>query len=238
MNRPPVLLCACIVLALPLRIASAAMTAGSEESVDQKTQTALGLDADPKHGATLFAANCVKCHGGQGQGDASRGIPALAGQRFAYLVRQLANFAGEQRDSVTMHQVVSQAPLRDPQAWADLAAYLNAAPPIPAAATGPGTDVALGRGIFHEQCASCHHADARGDQPGFVPSLRNQHYAYLRSQLHKIAADYRHNVDENLVRFFAGFDDREIDATADYLSRLRGPGEDRRKMRSNGVVVD
>ena len=195
-------------------------------------------DADPKRGAVLFAANCAKCHGQNGHGDAARVIPALAGQRFAYLVRQLSNFAGEQRDSVAMHQVVAQAPLRDPQSWVDIAAYMNAAPVIPAATPGKGTDVALGRGIFHEQCTSCHRADARGGDDGLVPSLRNQHYAYLRSQLHKIAADYRHNVDENLVRFFASFDAREIDATADYLSRLRGPGAERRKMRGNGVLVD
>jgi hypothetical protein len=48
----------------------------------------------------------------------------------------------------------------------------------------------------------------------------------------------RHNVDEDLVRFMRGFDARDIDATADYLSRLRGRGAVHRIMRNDGVVVD
>jgi subtilisin family serine protease len=36
----------------------------------------------------------------------------------------------------------------------------------------------------------------------------------------------------------AAFDDDDILATADYLSRLRGPGAVHKIMRDNGVVVD
>jgi hypothetical protein len=56
--------------------------------------------------------------------------------------------------------------------------------------------------------------------------------------MHKLAEGYRHNADEDLVRFLRGFDDRDMSATADYLSRLTGAGKDRKKMRDNGVVVD
>ena len=210
----------------------------SEESVDRATQTALSLDAHPDRGAAQFDLYCVRCHDSQAQGDARTGIPALAGQRFAYVVRQLANFAGGERDSGSMHAVVSQKELREPQTWVDIAAYLNRIPLSNRAQTGDGTRLALGRGIFHEQCATCHRGDAHGDSDGFVPSLRNQHYHYLVNQLHKLGAGYRHNVDENLVRFIASFDDQDIKATADYLSRLRGPGAVHKVMRNNGVVVD
>jgi hypothetical protein len=57
-------------------------------------------------------------------------------------------------------------------------------------------------------------------------------------QLHKLGEGRRHNVDENLVRFLRSFDDRDMDATADYLSRLRGPGAVHKVMRDDGVVVD
>ena len=78
--------------------------------------------------------------------------------------------------------------------------------PVPATVeTGDGAHVALGRGIFHEQCASCHREDARGDDDGFVPALRTQHSPYLVSQMHKLADGHRHNVDENLVRFLRSF---------------------------------
>jgi cytochrome c553 len=210
----------------------------SQESVDRATQTALSLDANPDRGAAQFDHYCVTCHGSQAQGDAGVGIPALAGQRFAYLVRQLANFVGEERDSGTMHAVVSQTELREPQTWVDIAAYLNRVPMSNRTQTGDGTRLGLGRGIFHEQCASCHRRDAHGDGDGFVPSLRNQHYHYLVNQLRKLGEAYRHNVDENLVRFIGSFDDQDVRATADYLSRLRGPGAVHKVMRNDGIVVD
>ena len=210
----------------------------SQESVDRATQTALSLDAHPDRGAAQFSHHCVTCHGSQAQGDAGTGIPALAGQRFAYLVRQLANFVGDQRDNGSMHAVVSQTELREPQIWVDIAAYLNRVPMSNRRQTGDGSRLGLGGGIFREQCASCHQRDAHGDEDGFVPSLRNQHYRYLLDQLRKLGEGYRHNVDENLVRFLRSLDDEDIRATADYLSRLRGPGAVQKVMRHDGVVVD
>ncbi|MFI4889821.1 MAG: c-type cytochrome [Steroidobacterales bacterium] len=209
-----------------------------EGQVDRVTRAALKLDADPKRGAETFGQVCAHCHGAKAHGNATRAIPALAGQRFAYLVRQLANFAGGERDSATMHRIVSEPRLRDPQAWVDVAAYLNALPVAPFEVTGDGSGAALGRGIFHEQCSSCHRADAHGDDAGFVPALRNQHYSYLVSQMHKLASGARHNADEDLVRFIRSLEDSDIAAVADYLSRLRGPGADRKHMRDDGVVVD
>ncbi len=210
----------------------------SEEAVDRETQAALALDVHPDRGAAQFARYCASCHGSQAQGDASRAIPSLAGQRFTYLVRQLANFAGGERDSDTMHQVVSRQEMRKPQNWVDIAVYLNKTAPLQRAQTGDGMDLALGKGIFHEQCASCHRADAHGNGDGFVPSLRHQHYAYLVIQMHKLGEGNRHNVDENLKRFLQSFDDRDMNATADFLSRLRGPGAVHKVMRNDGVVVD
>jgi cytochrome c553 len=210
----------------------------SEESVDRATQAALALDAHPDRGLRQFASFCASCHGSAAQGDAGRVIPSLAGQRFTYLVRQLANFAGQERDSDTMHQVVSAKELRNPQSWVDIAAYLNRTARSQGAQSGDGTDLALGGAIFHEECASCHRSDAHGNGDGYVPSLRNQHYSYLVSQMHKIGEGHRHNVDENLMRFLHSFEARDMNATADYLSRLRGPGAVHKKMRSDGVVVD
>jgi cytochrome c553 len=104
--------------------------------------------------------------------------------------------------------------------------------------TGDGASVALGRGIFHEQCVSCHQADASGDREGFVPSLRNQNYKYLVGQLHKLAEGHRHNVDRNLVFLVGSLDDSDIAAVADYLSRQRGVVRAHDHMLSNGVVVN
>jgi len=210
----------------------------SDEAVDRATKAALELDAHPERGAAEFRQSCARCHGLDAEGNAGRAIPALAAQRFRYIVRQLANFAGDERDSPTMHHVVMQKELREPQTWVDIAAYLNNVPITRQAQTGDGAHVGLGRGIFHEQCATCHRADAHGDSDGFVPSLRNQHYDYLVDQLHKLAEGSRHNVDEDLIRFWRSLEDQDVRATADYLSRLRGPGNVHKTMRHDGNVVD
>lgn len=209
-----------------------------EEWVDDRTQTALALDVHRQRGAALFHEHCARCHGSEAGGNAQRGIPALAGQRFAYLVRQLASFAGEQRESATMHHVLAGPGLHNPQVWADIAGFLNRQSMSEPVTHGDGLEVSLGGAIFHEQCASCHRPEAQGDAEGFVPSLRHQHYAYLVTQLHRIGHGDRHNVDENLVRFLHSFDEREIEAVADYLSRLDGRGPRTPHMRSDGTVLD
>ena len=200
--------------------AAAAAAAASTGSAAVSAQAIPLAAAHADSGAGQFRAHCARCHGPQGYGAAKQAIPALAGQRYTYLVAQLGNFAAGARDSDTMHRVVSQKALREPQVRADIAAYLNAAEPSTLPATGDGADVALGRGIFHEQCAACHGADARGSEAAAVPSLRHQHYSYLVAQIHMIAAGYRHNIDENLEFFLRSLDERDVSATADYLSRL------------------
>lgn len=217
---------------------SAPLLPASEQRVDDLVQTARSLDAEPRHGGSLFRAQCVQCHGRAALGDPGRGIPALAGQRQAYIVRQLANFVEHDRDSDLMHQVVARDQIREPQAWVDLAAYLNGLPVMKNPEHGDGSLLEFGEGVFREQCASCHEEDARGDDDGFVPSLRNQHYSYLLKQTRALAENHRRNVDPNLVLFMANLKSDELTGLADYLSRLSGPVKDRLRMRDNGVVGD
>ena len=210
----------------------------SPERVDQLIKTALDLDAKPGHGEVLYKANCSSCHGPAGFGNASQVIPALAGQRQAYLIKQLADFTELERDATQMHNVTARFELSEPQAWADLAAYINKLPVTLIPQTGDGEGVALGEASFRQWCASCHEADGRGDDDGFVPSLRNQHYSYLVRETRSLAAGHRLNVDPDLVRFLDSLAADEITALADYMSRLRGPVRDRAKMRDNGQVGD
>ena len=48
----------------------------------------LGPGTDLERGERLYADNCVDCHGPAGAGDAEKHIPAIAGQHYAYLLRQ------------------------------------------------------------------------------------------------------------------------------------------------------
>ena len=228
-------------LALPIGAAAwlcAAPAQATERRVDDLVHTARSLDAMPARGKSIFRRQCRQCHGADALGDRTRAIPALAGQRQAYLIRQLADFAEQDRDSAEMHGVMTRAWLRQPQAWADLAAYLNGLPVNVTPERGDGKWLELGEGVYREQCASCHEEDARGDDDGFIPSLRNQHYSYLLRQMHGLADDHRRNVDQELVLFLANLKEDEQKGLADYLSRMTGPVKDRLRMRDNGVVGD
>jgi len=217
---------AALVLSIGLLMprAAAAESTGdrpASDSTDQRARSALPLLADTDNGRSLFDRHCRRCHGANAYGDADLGYPVLAGQRFAYLVRQLAAFAVETRDSPTMHRSMLPPTVRTPQAWVDIAAYVTALPPPRFNRVGDGERTNAGRIMFHERCALCHGDDARGDDDHFVPSLRNQHYPYLVSQIVGLAEDHRHNVDRELVRYLQELNGRDIEVLADYLSRLR-----------------
>jgi cytochrome c553 len=216
----------------------AASAVASPTRVDQLVRTALQLDPNASHGAALYLQNCARCHGQGAIGDPRNVIPALAAQREAYLIKQLADFTELEREGQEMHGVVARSPLNEPQTLADLAAYLSHLPATRAVETADGKGVELGEAIFQEQCAACHEKDARGDDDGFVPSLRDQHYSYLVRQLRALAASHRLNVDADLVRFIDSLDTEEMTAVADYLSRLREPVRDRAKLRDDGKVRD
>lgn len=210
----------------------------SEETADRVNPSADRRQAHPDQGAKLFLQYCSPCHGSKGEGDGDRPVPTLAGQRFAYLVRQMSHFGSITRDRAATYHVASTKPVSTPQTWIDIAAYLNRLPPTSGAKTGDGMNVELGLGIFHEQCRTCHESDAGGDKEGLVPSLRNQHYTYLVNEMHVLADGRGPDADQGLVLFMRSFTDGDITAVADYLSRLYGPGRPHPKMLSNGVLVN
>jgi cytochrome c553 len=224
-----------IAIAAAALLSSVSLLA-SPTRVDQLVRNALQLDPNIKRGAGQYEVHCARCHRQGAVGDARNVIPALAGQREAYLIKTLADFAELERSSEEMHAIVSKAAINEPQAWADLAGYLSQLPVVRLPETSDGEGVELGEAIFQEQCASCHEEDARGDDDGFIPSLRDQHYSYLVRQMRSLAASHRLNVDADLVRFIDSLDTEEITAVSDYLSRLRGPVRDRAKLRDDGAL--
>lgn len=219
-----------------LALLAAPSSDASPLTIDEKVRNTLQLDQDTENGRKLYEKHCARCHGPRALGSAAKVIPSLAGQRRAYLVKQLADFSALERFSREMHSVVAQPELANEQAWADLSAYLNSLPRADFPATGDGRDLELGEAIFQDQCASCHEEDARGDDDGFVPSLRDQHYSYLVRQIRSIGSWHRLNVDSDFVRYIDSLDTEEANAVADYLSRLRGPVRDRDRMNEDGTV--
>ena len=144
---------------------------------------------------------CTSCHGNDGLGDDAMGTPRLAGQGFAFLAKQLEDFAADKRMDTTMFIMNNNAKGLTPQDRKDVAAFA-------ASMGGPltGSDMKavkelgsvpvgvryLGKSLAQygsyergiPACHSCHGYNGRGAYPVY-PRLANQKYVYLVNQLKK-----------------------------------------------------
>lgn len=57
----------------------------------------LGDGQNLAYGKDVYGRLCASCHGSSGQGDDAREVPRLAGQHYAYLLRQLYDAVGGRR---------------------------------------------------------------------------------------------------------------------------------------------
>lgn len=84
-----------------------------------------------EHGGKLYARDCARCHGDEGEGSADKFIPRLAGQHFSYLVREnkaIQNASGHRRDAdPAMIKVISHYSYKDIAAVSDYLSRLTPA---------------------------------------------------------------------------------------------------------------
>jgi cytochrome c553 len=206
-------LCSQMLMAMPA-------TSQAQDAVADRVERILSLPADLDHGRETFSRSCASCHGVFAQGNADLAYPALAGQRPNYLVKQLADVIEADRAVPEMHRTMSRWQSEDPQTLRDVAAFLAALDPVAQPQRGSGQQPALGRQLYEADCAGCHGRFGEGDNPGYVPALRGQHYTYLRRQMQSLGTGHRTGMDgvgrERLARLTSG----QLDAIADHLSRL------------------
>ena len=69
-------------------------------------------------------------------------------------------------------------------------------------------------------CAVCHGDKGQGNNDTFFPRLQGQHHAYLLRQSQWIRDGFRKNSNEAMLQQVKTMTDEELDAVADYLSRL------------------
>ena len=144
-------------------------------------------------GQALYAT-CAACHGARGEGQAMMHAPPLVGQHSWYLNTQLLNF---QRGARGTHpKDVYGAQMRamsmvaaQPQARADILAYLATLPPLTVAqrranegSQGVRGDATRGQSLY-TTCVACHGADGAGQEVLNSPSLRGLPSWYLLIQL-------------------------------------------------------
>src|SRR5213075_1195439 len=77
----------------------------------QPTRRGVGNGEFAGEGGRIYAAQCGSCHGASAEGDAVRGIPRLAGQHYAYLMRQMYDAVDGRRPALPRLHSQRIAPL-------------------------------------------------------------------------------------------------------------------------------
>lgn len=219
---------------------------------------ASGGEGNAENGKTIFMNGkgdvpaCSSCHGADAMGDDAMGTPRLAGQGFAFVVKQLSDFAGDKRQDTTMYIMNTNAKGLTEQDWHDVAAYvsgldyldLNSSDMAKVKDLGNPVGVRyLGKSIVQHgapdrgvtACHSCHGYNGRGAAP-IYPVIGGQKYVYLVNQLKKWRDGSRANDPMGQMRAVAkGLTDEDIYNAATFLtsaprttvgdSRVPMPGE-------------
>lgn len=191
---------------------------------------------------------CVTCHGQEGEGMEAMGAPALAGQFFSFLWKQLEDFAADRRTDTTAFVMNTNAKGLTEQDRIDVAAYLANTPPSPKSASNldalrdagvPVGDRARGKALVEygspvrddgypsdigsqgkgvPACKSCHGFAGDGAPPLF-PKIGQQNYTYLVNQLKKWRDGSRANDPMGQMQAVARkLSDEDIHNAAAYLS--------------------
>lgn len=187
----------------------------------QELSSVLRQQPNPDRGRKLFNT-CAACHQDSGVGAVDGTVPAVAGQYFGVIVRELVGFREDRRWDERMQHFTDHHHLKDAQAIADVAAYISRLPVTHSPGHGSGASVAQGASLYERACASCHGTSAEGDALHAFPRLAGQHYEYLLRVLGSSPAEARPGFERIHQRWLRDMQRTDMVAVADYLSRL-GP---------------
>jgi cytochrome c553 len=179
-------------------------------------------------------AACSSCHGENAMGLDAMGSPRLANVGYAYIVKQLTNFADGTRTDATMGVMNDIAKGLTEQERRDLAAYENSFPRASepsnlAELKAGGTPVGqsyLGQILVRygvkdkvSACQTCHGFNGRGADP-IYPKIEQQKYVYLVNQLTHWRDGSRANDPLGQMRAIAKhLSDEDINNVAAFLSQ-------------------
>jgi len=204
---------------MAIALASLGMAAASNAAPIAQWELGLVLtrNPDPKEGATLYAP-CAACHGVNGEGATDGTVPALAGQSYTVVAKQLVDFRAGVRHDERMEHFSDRRHLSFSQPVADVAIYIAGLPPV-AASNGPaGSNLAQGAMAYARACARCHGELGEGKEDTLAPRLAGQHSEYLLKQLAAATNGVRPAMATSHARPALSEDERR--AVAAYLSTL------------------
>jgi cytochrome c553 len=190
----------------------------------RELEKALALTPNVAHGLEIYRS-CAGCHLPEGWGLSNGSVPQIAGQHHNVVIKQLADIRAGNRDAFLMLPYASVESIGGTQAVADVAGYIDTLEISVENGKGPGTDLASGEKLYKENCVRCHGESGAGDDAKFIPRIQAQHYRYLVHQLEWIRDEKRHNANPEMTAQIHEFSDAQIQAVADYVSRLEPPAE-------------
>ena len=187
-----------------------------------------GAQAAARRPLATVTARCEACHGSGGAEPVAGLVPALAGQKAAYLARALKEYRDDVRQSGMMEPVAHDLDDATIRALA-LHYAASASPPAPAGAVRPGTpvgDVDRGGRIVRlglpearvAPCSACHGAN-RSDQ---FPRIGGLSSAYIVTQLELFRDGVRSASPhaEIMANVASHLDDAMMEDVAAYLAAL------------------
>jgi len=217
---------------IPAMFMAAALLAVSAASSAESGKVVVDVAA----GKNLFlngkdgVSPCQSCHGPKALGIDEQGTPRLAGIGYAYVVKQLTNFANQDRVNVLMNVMAAGLTEEDRR---NVAAYLNTLEPATepsdlAALKASGTEVGesyrgqvlVRYGVRGKApaCQTCHGYNGRGADP-IYPAIGQQKYVYLVNQLKSWRDGSRANDPLGQMRAVAkNLSDQDINDAAAFLS--------------------
>ena len=183
------------------------------------------LAAGSKEAGQTKAATCAACHGMDGN-SVNPEWPNLAAQHGSYILKQLKNFHGGQRQNVLMSPMA--AILAD-QDMEDVAAYFSSQTLHATGETEP-SKLKVGQHLYRggdvarkvPACSGCHGPDGAGNPGAAYPRIGGQHATYVAAQLHAYKSGARATDPNQMMRNVAALlSDGEIDALASYVQGMR-----------------
>lgn len=186
---------------------------------------------------------CAACHGDQGAGGKKGEYPRLAGQRAAYLERQLKSFRARTRINIPMFPYTQERELSDDDIK-DVSAYLAGIELSNRMPTYTGKedaltrllmaekvmiipraegDLANGEAIYQKKCAACHGKSGKGR--GMFPILVGQYTSYLKRQTDLYVKGDRPHDEEGVVGVLNTLKEQDIQDILAYLTSIQEPGE-------------
>jgi len=188
-------------------------------STPEEIIQALELTPNIDNGEKIYPL-CASCHMKNGWGKIDGSFPVIAGQHRNVLIKQLSDIRDKNRDNPTMYPFTDPSVIGGSQGISDVTAYIASMEKDPEPGIGSGKNLKLAKSIYQKRCLQCHGDKGQGNNDAFFPRLKGQHYAYLLRQLKWIRDGYRKNANPAMVAEVKTLSDEELDAAADYLSRL------------------